>query len=959
MNNRFRKFIIHPLPILMLVLVFVLVLTASASAKLETAEVDLDLCPWMDTSLSADVRARLLLDASTLEQKMRWLVEHPANTPTETVFSGVTYPEQVPCAPFIQYTDGPSTVVSGAGAGVTVFPAQIGLAATWDQALAREKGTAYAWEAFYKQRNVVLAPGVASGRTPLAGRNNEYFGEDPLLSGLMAAANIQGIQEDTPPDVAVESDLKHYVANEQETDRTSSSSNIDERTLMQIYILPWEIAIKEGDPGSVMCAYNQVNGVYSCENGNILNDILKDYIGFEGFVMSDFGAVHSTSPSLVGGLDHELNRPRYFTPDLLNAALAAGEITEDQIDEAAFRVVRAHMKNGLFDVPRPTESLDDVSLPEHRDVARRVVEEGSVLLKNDEILPLSGSDMTIAVIGPTASNDPTDGISAASVCGPTAPTGPCTPVAPLDAIMARAAEDGNTVVFDNGSDLQSAAATAVGADVAIVFGYYQAGEFSDLPNLSLWPQANSTLFEPAAVGDTNIKVTSVDNLTVGSTLVIGTGASQESVIVTAVGTAATDEELAFPAAAGDTNIKVTGVGSLVVGDTLFIDTGANLETVTVTEVGTAGGTVLSAAANAGDTQINVASTAGFSVGDEITIDSGASLETRNIDRVDSRRNRITVVVPLDFAHAPGAQVSGSGITFTPALAYDHAEGAAIQNLGTGIDFTPALGMAHAEGTAVFSSYGDDLVSTVAAANPNTVVVLQTGGPVLMPWIDEVEGVLEVWWAGVEMGNAITNLLWGDVNPSGKLPQTFPVSEDDLPTAGSEAQYPGIRDEFGIRQVDYTEGLEVGYRWYDAQGIEPLFPFGYGLSYTTFEYSHLQVTPVRVQSDKEITVHFRVTNTGSVAGTEIAQVYLSLPAQVPDEPPKRLVGWARVTLEPGEHENVTVVIDPTSSAHPLSYWNTDTDGWVTAPGIYEVHVGASSAAEDLMTDTVLVWHRPGK
>jgi len=923
-----------------------------APSMLTAAQAEEPLCPWMDTSLSPDQRARLLLDASTLEQKMRWLVEQPANTPTQTNFGGALYPEQVDCAPYIQYTDGPSTVVSGAGAGVTVFPAQIGLAATWDQALAGEKGAAYAWEAFYKQRNVVLAPGVASGRTPLSGRNNEYFGEDPLLSGLMAAANIRGIQDDTSPDVAVEASLKHYVANEQETDRTSSSSNIDERTLYEIYILPWEIAIKEGDPGSIMCSYNQINGVYACENGTTLNEILKEYIGFEGWVVSDFGAVHSTSPSLVNGLDQELNRPRYFTPDLLNAALAAGEITEEQIDEAAFRVVRAHIENGLFDVSRPTESLDDVSTPEHREVARRVVEEGSVLLKNDDILPLTGSGNTIAVIGPTASNDPTDGISAASVCGPTAPSGPCTPVAPLDAITARAVQDGNTIVFDNGSSLDSAAAKAAGADIAIVFGYYRAGEFGDLANLSLMPQTNTALFASAVAGDANIKVFSVDNIQVGSTLVIDADGSQEIVTATNVGTPATDEALAFDAIAGDTNIKVTGVGGLMAGDTFTIDTGVNLETVTATEIGTAGGTTLQSATSVGATTITVASTSGFSVGDTITIDSGANLETRTTTRIDSRRRSITVDVSLDYAHAAGVQVSGSGITFAPALSLAHAAGAAVQNPGTGIDISPALSVDHAEGTAIFASKGDDLISTVAAANENTIVVLQTGGPVLMPWIDDVEGVLEVWWAGVEMGNAITNLLWGDVNPSGKLPQTFPVSENDLPTAGSEAQYPGIRDEFGIRQVDYTEGLEVGYRWYDAQGIEPLFPFGFGLSYTTFEYSHLNITPVRVQSDKEIRVHFRVTNTGSVAGTEIAQVYLSLPAKT-GEPPKRLVGWARVTLQPGEHQNVTVTIDPNSSAHPLSYWNTDADSWVTVPGTYTFMVGSSS--RDLpFWDKVHVW-----
>lgn len=703
-------------------------------------------CPWMDTTKSPEERAWLLLNASTLEQKMRWLVEQPANDPTRTSFpGGVTYPAQVACTPRIQYTDGPSSVVSGAGPGITAFPAQIGLAATWNLALAREKGAVYAWEAFYKQRNVVLAPGLASGRTPLSGRNNEYFGEDPLLSGLMAAANTRGIQEDTPPDVAVQANLKHYVANEQELDRQSSSSNMDERTLMQIYVLPWEIAIKEGDPGSVMCSFNQVNGIWACENGFIQNTILKEYIGFKGWIVSDFGSVHSTAQTIIGGLDQELNRPRFLTPTLLNAALAAGELTEADIDEAAFRVVSSHIKHGLFDVPRPTASLPDVSSPEHREIARRVVEEGAVLLKNDGVLPLSGTGKTIAVIGPTASSTPTGGVSAASVCSATTPNVPCTPVAPLDGITARAAQDGNTVVFDNGSDLAAAAATAAGADVAIVFGYYRAGEFSDRMNINL-----------------------------------------------------------------DGN-------------------------------------------------------------------------------------------------------------------------------------------------------GDALVAAVATANPNTIVVLQTGGPVLMPWINQVKGVLEVWWAGVEMGNAIASLLWGDVNPSGKLPQSFPVSAADLPTAGSTRQYPGIFSDGSttrppgtneIRQVYYDEGLLVGYFWYDSQSIQPLFPFGHGLSYTTFQYSHMQVTPRRVQSDKEIRVNFRVTNTGSVAGTEVAQVYLSLPAGL-GEPPKRLVGWERVTLQPGEHKNISIRIDPNSSAHPLSYWDTGIHNWKTVPGNYTFMVGSSSRNLPL-TDTIQVW-----
>ncbi|MDX1418266.1 MAG: glycoside hydrolase family 3 C-terminal domain-containing protein, partial [Candidatus Promineifilaceae bacterium] len=678
---------------------------------------------------------RLLLDASSLEQKMRWLVEPSANNPTQTNFGGFgvppySLPEQVPCTPFVQFTDSPNAVTSRGVTGITAFPAQIALAATWDEDLSRLKGQAHGYEAFYKMNNVLLGPGLASGRVPYLGRNSEYLGEDPLLGGLIAASMVRGLQEDNP-EAPVEAVLKHYTANEQELDRRNSSSNMDERTLRQIYTLPYEIAIKEGEPGGVMCAFNQINGDFSCESNLLLNQILKDEIGFKGWVVSDFFGVYDAEKALNAGFDMELVGGRVLNPSTLQALLDSGDITEDIIDQAAFRVVRSHIAVGLFENPLPPERVPDVSTPENQAVAQRVAEEGSVLLKNEGgILPLDSDAIdSIAVIGPTASTVSTNGVNAQTACGTSAPRADCSSIeAPLDGITARAVIDGITVAFDNGSDLGSAADTAANADIAIVFGYYTQGEFADMTDLSL------------------------DN------------------------------------------------------------------------------------------------------------------------------------------------------------------------------------------------DGDALVAAVAAANPNTIVILQTGGPVLMPWIDDVKGILEVWYAGQEMGPAIAALLWGDVNPSGKLPQSFPVSEEDLPTAGSEAQYPGIVVN-GIRQVDYAEGMEVGYRWYDAQDIEPLFPFGYGLSYTTFEYSHLQVTPRRVQSEKEIRVKFRVTNTGSVAGAEIAQVYLSLPDGL-GEPPKRLVGWEKVTLEPGEHKNITVVVDPTSSAHPLSYWDVNTDSWMTTPGVYTVHVGPSSSADDL-------------
>ncbi len=590
-------------------------------------------CPWMDTRKSADQRAKLLLAHSTLGQKVRWLDEQAANSPTQTTFSGVTYPVQVACTPTVVYSDGPD-YVRGA-AGVTVFPAQLALAATFDDGLAYAKGKAQADEAFRSGRNVLLAPGLSSSRTPLAGRTPEYLGEDSLLTGNLAAAVTDGIQRGNPgqPVMAV---LKHFVANEQELDRQTSTSNVDGRTLREVYDLPFAITVDKSAPGGVMCSYNQINGVYACESP-ILTNLLKNDGGFDGYVVSDFGAVHTTAASLNAGLDQELNRPRFFTPANLEAAIDAGQISAEQIDQAAFRVVRAYIRAGLFDHPLPATPSTSSSTPANRAVAQSVAEQGSVLLKNDgNALPITGGARTVAVIGQTASNTPTGGVSAGTVCAEGRATAVAcpNPVAPLDAITARAAQAGQTVTYDGGADPAAAAEVARSADVAVVFGYAKQGEFADRTTLAL-----------------------------------------------------------------DGN-------------------------------------------------------------------------------------------------------------------------------------------------------GDDLIAAVAAANPNTVVVLETGTATTMPWLGSVRAVVEAWYPGDQQGTALARLLYGDVDFTGRLPMTFPRSLSDTPT-NTPAQYPGTFADGSttrpagsteIRKVSYNEGLKVGYKWYDAQGIEPLYPFGYGLSYTTFTYQNLRVVP---------------------------------------------------------------------------------------------------------------------
>jgi beta-glucosidase len=557
-----------------------------------------------------------------------------------------------------------------------------------------------------------------------------------VLAGLMAGAYSEGVgANDAEP---VQSQLKHYVANEQEIDRNNSSSNVDGRTLREIYTLPYEIAIDRGDVGSVMCSFNQVNHEWACGSELLLDQILKREMRFDGWVVTDFGARHYLTddpPSLRAGLDQELNAWRYWTPMAIKDMIAQGRLSVADVDEAAYRIVRAHIASGIFDVPRIAAPDADVSTPQSEAFARRLAEQGSVLLKNSGVLPLTGSGRRIAVVGPTAANTPATGdIDASSVCLHTAPNIPCTAVAPLDSITARAQADGSTVTYANGSDLAAAAATAAGADVAIVFGYYREGEFADRPNISL---------------------------------------------------------------DGD---------------------------------------------------------------------------------------------------------------------------------------------------------GDALINAVAAANPNTIVVLQTGGPVVMPWLDSVKGVLEVWYAGEQMGPAIASLLWGDTAPVGKLTHSFPKSEADLPTAGDPEQYPGTFSDGSTvrppgsdepRQVEYKEGLRVGYRWYAAQNIEPLFPFGHGLTYTTFAYDQLQVTPTTTNGNKEIRIRFRLTNTGQRTGTETAQAYVELPAAA-NEPSKRLLGWQKVTLLPGHSKNVQITISAADLAdlHLLQYWNANTGEWTTAKGTYGVSVGTS-------------------
>jgi beta-glucosidase len=633
----------------------------------------------------------------------------------------------------------PELVLQDAGAGVgdfqsstTAYPAPIDQASTWDRSLQTRFGSELGAEAWHKGANVMLAPAVNIARTPLNGRNYEYFGEDPYLAGRTAVAEINGIQSN--PVIAT---VKHYAANNQEASQYTTSANVDARTLHEIYLPAFGAAVAQGHVGGVMCSYNLINDIYSCEDPATLTGVLRKEWGFTGLVVSDWTlGTRSTLAAAKAGLDIEMPTGMFFGAPL-NAAIFSGQVPMTLLDQMVLNILSPMFRLGLFDHP-PAEGPQlrtlDVRTAAHNKTALTMAEEGTVLLKNDgELLPLTGSGATIAVIGRPASPDGTEGAygGGGSSHVPWSKSGGASAVAPITAIQQMAGSHRDHVVYDDGAEPTRAAVVARSASVAIVFADDAETEGEDKPNLSL--------------------------------------------------------------RAGDCGIACT----------------------------------------------------------------------------------------------------------------------------------------------YYSTNQDQLIASVAKANPHTVVVLDSGGPILMPWLGQVQGVLEAWYPGQGDGSAIAAVLFGAVNPSGKLPETFPVSESQLPTSTPE-QYPGVNG-----QEAYSEGLLVGYRWYDAKSIKPLFPFGYGLSYTSFSLAGLSVGPL---SGGGVHVSFTVRNTGKRLGAEVAQVYVGDP-QSTGEPPRQLKGYERVVLRPGQTKTVTLTVDRQSFSH----WDTTTSTWQVTPACYALMIGTSSVDLPLHAD----------
>jgi beta-glucosidase len=614
--------------------------------------------------------------------------------------------------PALFVTNGPAGVGPG-GAGsqkpATSLPAPIALAATWNPETSRLYGQLAAEETRATGSNLLESPDINIARVPQGGRVFESYGEDPFLAARMAVAQIEGIQS-----TGVIANVKHFLANNQETQRGSINEVIGERTLREIYMPAFEASVKEAHVASVMCAYPRVNGAFNCENRPLLHDVLKNEWKFDGFVTSDFGAVHSTEPSVLAGLDLELPTGLYYG-EALRHAVDTGRIPVSALDEMLTRRFAKMMELGWFAAKGTVTTIPAL---EHGAVARRIADESIVLLKNDrDLLPLNRDLIkSVALIGPYAVRQMTGGGGSSHVI-------PLYSIAPVDGLDAALLSQTKISLLD-GNDLASAIAAAKKADIAIV----------------------------------------------------------------------------------------------MVGD-----------------------------------------------------DEG---EDHDHDIV-----------------LPDAQ--------------------------------------------------NKLIAAVAAANPKTVVVLKTGSAVLMPWLQNVPAVIEAWYPGEEDGNAVADVLLGKVNPSGKLPLTFPARLEDTLAANPD-QYPGTN---GV--VHYSEGLEVGYRAYAAQNTQPLYPFGFGLSYTTFRYSDVAIA-ISHGSDRAV-ASFRITNTGQRAGAEVAQLYLSFPA-IPEgnEPPRQLKGFKKVFLQPGESKLIQLPLE----SRDFSYWSEQQHRWTVAHGSFQIAVGGSSKDTPLQ-DTIIL------
>jgi len=850
--------------------------------------------PWMNTALSPDDRAALLLEAMTVEEKVELMTGDQGDAPVAFYNAGI---ERLGI-PELRMAD----ATGGIGARgwllpdtadtATQMPVDLALAATWDPQRARDYAGVVADEAKQTGHQLLLGPNSDPTRNPFWGRQAESASEDPELNSAMVVPYVQSVQERD-----IIADLKHYAAYTQETFRgTGQNVLTDERTLREVHTAAYEAAIRDADLGSVMCSFNKVNGVYACESPLLLNEILREQLGFRGFVLTDFGASHSTEGSIEAGLDMETGIDAFYGTALLTA-VQEGRVAESLLDRSVLRILRTMFAFGVFDTDyTPTA----IPVEEHGAVAREVEEDAITLLKNDgQALPLDAEQLeSIAVIGADA--------TVPGALGGSAYVLPTYEVSLLDAMRARGREIGAEVRYAQGNDPVHGATMIEPADMTAIPSSVLRPErgIGDGLTARYFPNADWT----GAVGLTR---------TEGQVLYdTGFTASPAFANLIAFQTPPTPILAGLsPAGTGAQSVRYTGTlvapgtGGYVLGGTGWGDARVWLDDQLVVDM------------TGQDGRRDVRSgTLQLQAGQEYSL------------RVEYSQNR--PLVPLQ----PGTfllEWSTPADAVPPSVA-EAAQAAAESEVAV-VYVRTYEGEERDRVSLKLPQNADQLVSAVTAANPNTIVVLASGGAVTMPWLDQAPAVLQSYFGGQEEGNALASILFGDEDPSGHLPVSYPQSESQLPVG---VQNPWLDD----LDVEFSEGVNIGYRGYLAGNVDPLFAFGHGLSYTEFGYDRLRVgNSIRASGGNDtVDVRVRLRNTGDRDGTEVVQVYLGpLPGNV-GSPPLKLAGFAKVDLGAGDRQQVRIDLD----RRDFSYWDAEADQWVTPTGQVPVYVGRSAVDVEL-------------
>jgi beta-glucosidase len=815
-------------------------------------------------SPAIEAQARAMVSKLSLEQKIE-------------LIGGVDdmYTHAIPSISLPRFKMSDASVGVRTWGPTTAYAGGVGLAASWDPELARRIGEGLGKDARARSVNFLLGPGVNISRSPIAGRNFEYLSEDPFLNASLDVPFIQGVQSQ-----GVIATVKHYAVNSQEYNRHNVSSDLDERTLREIYLPAFEAAVTQGHVDAVMNSYNLINGVHATQNDYLNLKVLKGEWGFQGILMSDWDATYDSVGAANNGLDLEMPTPRFMNAAGLVAAVKAGTVKESTIDDKVIRLFRTALRYGFLDRPQfdPADSAYSVA-------DRAIVLDGALesitLLKNDgALLPLDPAKIkTIAVIGPNAWPAVTGG-GGSSTAQAFEPVSTLTGIANLlgpsaHVLYAPGLPDMNDVLWHTHWD------------GPIQIANYPSADFTGTPEttttkmLANW---NFDGWEPDAKQPHSVRYTATYKADKAGKYLI---------------------------------ISATG--------------GWNTAPYTVSVDGK---------------PLPIPIHAEGQAPQSFTLDLAAGQ---------------TIHIVAEY-HPVSSLHFGLGVAYEPGLVSDDAKKIAsiADVVVVAAGFTGSTESEGFDRTFELPWGQDALIEAVAAANPHTIVTITGGvGSDTHRWLANVPALLQIYYPGQEGGTAVADILFGKHNPEGKLPVTFDRSWEDsasanfyYPIAGAntslhvlEPNHPAV--DYVIPHVQYGDKLMVGYRYWTTTGKHPLYPFGYGLSYTTFSFSNLQA-PATAASGSTVPVTFDVTNTGSVAGAEVAQLYVSDPSSKASRPERELKGFQKIRLAPGETRHVTINLD----ARAFSYWDASAHKWTIDPGKFVIHVGDSSESTPLHADLAI-------